>query len=405
MKTTKSILTLNSGSSSLKFSIYLIDENQLKLKSVGQIEGIGVKPTFKVKDPAGSVLAENKWTDESSTQHRHDFFMNYLMTWLHDEHLQGVQIVGAGHRVVHGGSQYKEALKINSEILETLEKLNPLAPLHQPHNLSAIKMLAKISPELPQVACFDTAFHQTAPEILTPFFIPEDLRKEGVRRYGFHGLSYEYIAKNLAQHHETIANKKTIVAHLGSGASLCAIENGKSVITSMGLTALDGIPMGTRPGALDAGVVLYLLDHKKMNSTEISNLLYKKSGLLGLSGISNDMRELEQSTAPEAAYTIEAYAWKIVQMMGQLAYSLQGFENLVFTAGIGENSVVLREKICSKLSWLGLKIDLEKNNHARSLMNEKGVEISTPDSKIRVLVIPTNEELMIAQHCWEVVKG
>jgi len=311
--------------------------------------------------------------------------------------LEGSKIRAAGHRVVHGGSRFSAPVVVTDKILMELDKLIPLAPLHQPHSLAAIRALKAAFPELPQVACFDTAFHTTNPVVLQHFFLPRELEEqEGVKRYGFHGLSYEYIAQSLETIAPDIAKGRVVVAHLGSGSSMCAMNGGKSMCTSMGLTALDGLPMGTRPGTLDAGVVLYLLHEKKMNAAEIENLLYKKSGLLGLSGISNDMRVLEESKDPKAVETIDAFVWKVCQMVGSLTAVIQGFDALVFTAGIGENSPHIRRLVCERLKWMGLELDHERNKKSELC-------ISTPGSKVSAWVIPTNEELMIAQHTLEMI--
>lgn len=397
----KALLIINTGSSSLKFSVYFVLQKSLELVSRGQIEGIGVAPTFLVKDQNGQKIFDKSWSQDSSVNH--EFLLKYLIHWLEESFLNGVPLLTAGHRVVHGGSKYSQPLIITESVMSELQKLIPLAPLHQPHNLGAIQILQKNFPTLPQIACFDTAFHTTNPDVLRHFFIPMELENEGVRRYGFHGLSYEFIQHSMAKNFPYLANKKVVVAHLGSGASMCAMNNGQSVTTSMGLTALDGLPMGTRPGVLDAGVILYLLDEKKMSSKQIENLLYKKSGLLGLSGISNDMRVLEESKEPRAEMTLEAYAWKIAQMTGQLVATLQGIDAFVFTAGIGENSDLLRARVCKKLDWLGIEIDETTNKECRKQIGEKGLLISAQSSRVPVLVIPTNEELMIAQHCLEVL--
>ena len=395
----QAILVINTGSSSLKFSVFFqsLKTSELEFHSKGQIEGIGVAPTFDVKDKNNETIFKNTWA--KSEKQTHELLLRYLITWLNDFHLQGVKLVAVGHRVVHGGSKYSEPVTVDDKIISDLERLIPLAPLHQPHNLTAIKILMKSYPELLQVACFDTSFHSTNPEVLQHFFIPRDLEKEGVRRYGFHGLSYEYVHKVLAEYHSHIEKKKIIIAHLGSVASMCALNHGKSVTTSMGFTALDGIPMGTRPGTLDVGVVLYLMNEKKMAIQEIETLLYKKSGLLGLSGISNDLRTLESSQDPRAEEALEAYAWRIAQMTGQLAATLEGLDGFVFTAGMGENSDLLRLRICKKLKWLGLELDFDNNKNGRGNLLAEGFCISSAHSKIPVWVIPTNEELMIAQHC------
>lgn len=389
------ILIINSGSSSIKFSLFVEEPNCLSLHWRGQIDGIGVRPQFQVKNSFNEGIEDQLW--DQSDKLNHEFFMKFLIEWLR-LNLNNIKVVSAGHRVVHGGVEFNKPIIINEGIIARLEKLIPLAPLHQGHNLSAIKALKKYFPELPQVACFDTSFHTTNPMVLKHFFIPRELEeKDGVLRYGFHGLSYEYIARSLREVDSTIANKKVIIAHLGSGSSMCAIDQGKSVSTSMGMTALDGLPMGTRPGCLDSGVVLYLMKEKRMSAEEIENLLYKKSGLLGLSGISNDMRQLENSSEPRAKETIEAFVWKICQMIGSLAAVVQGFDALVFTAGIGENSISLRKMVCQRLGWLGVKLDEIANQKVKSPC------ISTHDSRVKVFVLATNEELMIAEHVQEVL--
>ncbi len=402
----EAILVINAGSSSLKFSIFLTatcEKNNgtenLSLLSRGQIEGIGVHPRFIVKDDKEVILAKNQW--ENSTEINHEFLLKYLIEWL-NQNLQGAKIKAAGHRVVHGGTEFTSSVLVTEEILIKLEKLIPLAPLHQTHNLAAIKALKKVFPELPQVACFDTSFHTTNPDVLRHFFIPRELEeKDGIKRYGFHGLSYEYIAQTLNQLDPELAQKNVLIAHLGSGSSMCAMKEGQSVTTSMGLTALDGLPMGTRPGAMDPGVVLYLMKEKKMTPDQIENLLYYKSGLLGLSGISNDMRQLQENDSPRALLTMEAFAWKVCQMIGSLAATIQGMDALVFTAGIGENSPRVRKMIVEKLSWLGVLLNEEANEN-KTHLSRKGLLgsflISSLQSKVKVYVIPTNEELMIAKH-------
>jgi acetate kinase len=391
----EAILVINAGSSSIKFSSFVGSDGDFQVQSRGQIEGIGVQPNFVAKNEAGVVLEKKTW--ENSSEINHEYLMKYLLDWL-NANLQGAKIKAAGHRVVHGGSQFASPVLVTDTILAELDKLIPLAPLHQPHNLSAIRALKKAFPDLPQVACFDTAFHRTNPAVLQHFFIPRELEeKEGIKRYGFHGLSYEYIAKSLKTLAPEIAEKRVIVAHLGSGSSMCALNHGKSVSTSMGLTALDGLPMGTRPGNLDAGVVLYLMREKKMNADQIESLLYKKSGLLGLSGVNNDMRILEESTDPRAIETIDAFVWKICQMTGSLAAVIGGMDALVFTAGIGENSPHIRQMVCERLAWMGVDLDPVRNKN-------RGPRISKDSSQVSAWVIPTNEELMIAQHTLKVIK-
>ncbi len=382
------VLVINAGSSSIKFSVFTTAGKDLTLNSRGQVEGIGVVPNFVAKNPDGQVLEKVQW--ENSKDVNHTTLMKFLLDWI-SKRLNGAKLLAAGHRVVHGGKDYRSPIKINSEIMQRLETLIPLAPLHQPHNIAAIKALAQAYPDLPQVACFDTSFHRTNPMESQMFFLPKELYSEGVMRYGFHGLSYEYISEAMIKIDPSLAMKKVIVLHLGSGASMCALNQGRSHTTSMGLTALDGIPMGTRPGTIDSGSVLYLMREKNMGAKEIEDLLYKKSGLLGWSKISNDMRVLEESQDPAARETLDFYSYKINLMIGQLTASLGGLDALIFTAGIGENSPKMRDLICKRTAWMGVELDGSANK-ANSPV------ISSSSSKVKVLVIPTNEELMIARH-------
>ena len=302
----------------------------------------------------------------------------------------------AGHRVVHGGSQYSQPLLVTDELMEELERLVPLAPLHQPHNLAPIKALKEVHPKLLQVACFDTAFHRSNPWTSQSFALPRKITGEGVKRYGFHGLSYEYIARQLRQISPAVARGKVVVCHLGSGASMCAIQDGKSIASTMGFTALDGLPMGTRTGTLDAGVVLYLLQQKGMTPKEIEDMLYKQSGLLGVSGVSNDMRVLLESSEPHAAEAVELFVYRISRELGSLAAAMGGIDALVFTAGIGEHSPQIRAKVCEHAQWLGIEMDEEANDC-------DALQISGMESPVSVWVIPTDEEMMIAKHTREVL--
>ncbi len=407
LKENDAFLIINSGSSSIKFSVFYREHEKLLLGSRGQIEGIGVRPNLLVKDDLGKIIEKKEW--ENSSEINHEFLLKFLIEWL-DVNLKNAKVKAAGHRVVHGGTEFVLPVLVTETIIAKLEKLIPLAPLHQFHNLAAIKALKKVFPTLPQVACFDTSFHSTNPEVFRHFFIPRELEAEGIRKYGFHGLSYEFIAKSLKTIDSELANKKVIVAHLGSGSSLCAMEGGRSVISSMGLTALDGLPMGTRPGQLDVGVVLYLLREKKMTADQVEDFLYKRSGLLGLSGISNDMRVLVESEDARAKETIEAYIWRVCQMVGSLAAVVQGLDALVFTAGIGENSPQIRQRVCERLAWLGVMVDANVNSDINSAIRldlkaqsntnliSGSCLISSKASRVKVYVIPTNEESMIAEH-------
>jgi acetate kinase len=301
-----------------------------------------------------------------------------------------------GHRVVHGGPTFARPVPVDREVLAVLEQFTPLAPLHQPHNLAPIRMLLEQRPTLSQVACFDTAFHSTNPEIAQRFAIPAELHDAGVRRYGFHGLSYEYIASVLPEHDRHAADGRTVVCHLGNGSSMCAMDAGRSIASTMGLTALDGLPMGTRSGAIDPGVLLYLMDERRMNARAVERLLYNKSGLLGVSGISSDMRKLLESSDPRAALAVSLYVYRIRRELGSLAAALGGLDALVFTAGIGENSAAIRERVCRDAAWLGVTLD-EAANRAG------GPRISAKNSRVSAWVIPTNEELMIARHTQRLV--
>jgi acetate kinase len=390
------ILVINAGSSSIKFSLFVGESGgEMALSSKGQVDGIHVAPLFKAFDPAGHPLAEKRWEHGESLSH--EVLLSFLLRWI-EEHLDGAVLKAAGHRVVHGGLRYSHPVRIDADIVEELETLVPLAPLHQPHNLAPIRALAAVHPELVQVACFDTAFHRTNPRVAEIFALPRALTAEGVRRYGFHGLSYEYIAHRLTEVAPEVAGGRVVVAHLGSGASMCAIKDGKSIASTMGFTALDGLPMGTRTGNLDPGVVLYLMQRKGMDAKQLETLLYKESGLLGVSGISNDMRVLLDSTDPHAEEAVELFCYRIGRELGSLAAAMGGLDALVFTAGIGERSAVVRERVCRQAEWLGVRLD--------PTANAGNVQcITAADSPIPALVIPTDEEMMIARHTRAVLRG
>jgi acetate kinase len=383
------ILVLNAGSSSIKFQLFVLDRDKsLKRLLKGQIEGIGVKPHLVAKGPAGEVLTDETWAGDAvaSVPAALERVVAFLGT-----QLGGKLPVAVGHRVVHGGVHFSQPTLITDDVLAQLEPLIPLAPLHQPNNLAPIRTIHERLPDMLQVACFDTAFHRGHPEPADRFAIPEPLYREGVRRYGFHGLSYEYIAGRLAAVAPDIAKGTVIVAHLGSGASMCALSAGRSVESTMGFTALDGLPMGTRPGQLDAGVVLYLMQEKRMSAQQIERFLYHDCGLKGLSGISNDVRVLLASEDPRAKLALDFFVSRIAMLAGSLAAAMGGFDGLVFTAGVGENAPRIREAVMHRLSWLGMSCDPEAN--------EKGSpRISTAGSSVACFVIPTDEELMIAEH-------
>jgi acetate kinase len=386
----KAILVLNAGSSSIKFTVFDHDGGETySVRSMGQIEGIGTRPRFRVKDGGGTMLHEASW-DNPPLGRGHAHALERLAAFL-DPLLPEAGLIGVGHRVVHGGPEYSAPVVIDDTVLRQLESYLPLAPLHQPANLAGIGAAMDFLPGVPNVACFDTAFHRRHPPVADRYGLPEELYAEGVRRYGFHGLSYEYIARALRAQAPELAEGCVVVCHLGNGASMCALQAGQSVDSTMGFTALDGLPMGTRSGQIDPGVLLYLMQEKGMGAKQIEDLLYKRSGLLGLSGISNDMRDLEASDDPRAALALDYFIYRIVREAGSLAAAMGGIDGIVFTAGIGENSRLVRERVCRRLAWLGLTFDAEANA-------TNGPRISAADSRLTAYVLPTNEELMIARH-------
>ena len=389
------IAVLNAGSSSIKFSLFAAKPDGLGVVARGQAEGLYTSPRFVAKDEAGAVLGEKKWGEGATVGHAGA--LEHLVAFLR-ERLAEHRLVGVGHRVVHGGQEYTRPVRVNAAIVTALEKYVPLAPLHQPHNLTPIKTLLERLPQLPQVACFDTSFHRGQPAVAQAFALPKSITDRGVIRYGFHGLSYEYIASVLSRYDERAAAGRTIALHLGNGSSMCAMANGRSMASTMGFTAADGLPMGTRCGNLDPGVVLYLMDELKMDARAIETLIYQQSGLLGVSGISSDMRTLQESRDPRAAAAIDLFAYRIGRELGSLAASLNGVDAIVFTAGIGENSASLRARVCHDAAWLGVELDEAANerNEAR---------ISTVSSRVSAWAIPTNEELMIARHTRDVLAG
>jgi acetate kinase len=379
-------LVLNAGSSSLKFCVFQRPAGEMwHLESRGQIEGIGTSPRLSVKDEIGKTLADHAVAADDGSE-----AIGALAAWLRSMY-GGSRVLGVGHRVVHGGSRFNGPTVVDAEVLRELYKLVPLAPLHQPYNLAAIEAVFERLPDTPQVACFDTSFHRGQPEVAELIPLPRELREQGLQRYGFHGLSYEFIASVLPLSAPEIARGRVVVAHLGSGASMCAMNDLKSVDSTLGFTALDGLCMGTRPGSLDPGVVLHLFQGLNMSAKEVETLLYKKSGLLGISGISSDMRDLLGRTEPAARLALDYFVYCAAKAIGALAAVLGGIDALVFTAGIGENSPEIRQRICEASAWLGLELDAEANN-------KPGSKISTSRSNVSVWVIPTNEELMIARH-------
>ena len=391
----EAILVLNAGSSSLKFSVFRSGGAELELSLRGQTEGLTTTPRFTAQDASGKSLSERVWKEgeplgqEGAVSHLVDFLRGNL-----GEH----RLVAVGHRVVHGGLEFSEPVRVTPEVIRALEKLVPLAPLHQPHNLAPIRFVFERMPSLPQVACFDTAFHRVQPELAQAFALPEEITDRGVRRYGFHGLSYEYIASALPAVDARAAAGKVVVAHLGNGASMCAMQGGRSMATTMGFTAVDGLPMGTRSGSLDPGVLLYLLDELKMDGRAIETLIYQRSGLLGVSGVSSDMRALLASDAPRAKLAVDLFVYRIGRELGSLAAAMGGLDALVFTAGIGEHAVPVRERVVQNAGWLGVTLDAAANSAG-------GPRISAAGSRVPAYVIPTNEELMIARHTRRLLAG
>ena len=378
------IAVLNAGSSSIKFALYVPATDALLFG--GQIERLGQAPHLKVRSAAGEVLADKNWPAGALD---HAAATQEIIT-VGRELLKGRPVLAFGHRVVHGGTDFSAPTLVDDKVMVVLERLVPLAPLHQPHNLAPIRFIAKAAPHLPQVACFDTAFHRTQSAVAETFALPRELTAEGVRRYGFHGLSYDYIVTRIGETMPELAGKRLVIAHLGNGASLCAVRDGKSVASTMGFTAVDGLMMGTRTGALDPGVLLYLMQERKLDAKAIEDLLYRRSGLLGVSGISADMRTLRQSKEPEAAEAIALFVYRIVREVGSMAAALGGVDALVFTGGIGENDVATRREVAAGCAWLGLALDEARN--------AKGAgRISADGSRLSAWVVPTDEERMIAR--------
>ncbi len=381
------ILVVNAGSSSVKFQVFSVDSNgRLQRLIKGQVDGIGSRPRLRAGGAGGEPLADRAYPIENVANV--PAALQVAADWLRDE--IRITPLAVGHRVVHGGPDYSEPVLIDHGVVGRLERYVSLAPLHQPHNLAPIRVLLANFPSLPQVACFDTAFHRGHDDLADFYAIPRRLHEEGVRRYGFHGLSYEYIAKTLPGIAPEIAKGRVIVAHLGSGASMCALRGGRSVESTMGFTALDGLPMGTRPGQIDPGVILYLMTQKGMSAADVQDFLYRDCGLKGLSGVSNDMRELQESSDPNAAFAVDYFVYRAALNAGMLAAALQGVDGFVFTAGIGENSQTIRARIAERLGWLGVALNPAENARNAQTISQAN---TTP-----VYVVPTDEELMIAQH-------
>jgi acetate kinase len=393
---TAAVLSLNAGSSSLKFALWEAGAaGSPRLVARGQVEAIATAPRLIVRDAAGATLEDRRWPAGQALGH--EAFLPMLFDWA-DRRLGTDTLVGVGHRIVHGGRRFAAPVRIDDAVLADLEALTPLAPLHQPHNVAVVRAAAQARPKAPQVACFDTAFHQSQPPVATRFALPRTFEAEGVRRYGFHGLSYEFVARRLAEVDPMVSGGRVIAAHLGNGASLCAMKSGTSLDTTMGFSAADGLVMGTRCGALDPGVILYLMQARGFGAAAIEDLIYRRSGLLGVSGLSGDMRTLLASGATAAKEAIELFVYRLAREAGALAGVLGGLDGLVFTAGIGENAPAIRAAVGERLAWLGVEIDPEAN-----LAN--AAVISTSSSRVLVRIIPTDEERMIALHVLELLAG
>ena len=385
------IAVLNAGSSSIKFALY--DQGLAgALLFRGQVERIGQAPRLEAKDAAGKVVAERNWPEGKLD---HEAATTEIIA-LGRELLHGRPVVAFGHRVVHGGTEFSAPALIDDKVLTKLAELVPLAPLHQPHNLAPIRAIARVAPHLPQVACFDTAFHRSQPALAQVFALPREITAAGVRRYGFHGLSYDYIVAHLKETEPELAHARLVIAHLGNGASLCAVRDGRSVASTMGFTAVDGLMMGTRSGALDPGVLLYLMQERGFDAVDIEDLLYRRSGLLGVSGLASDMRTLRQSRAPEATEAIALFIYRIVREIGSMVAALGGLDALIFTAGIGEHDAATRAEVVSGCAWLGLTLDEARNQAG-------GGRISSKASRVSAWVVPTDEERMISRYTSELV--
>ncbi|MBO0752306.1 MAG: acetate/propionate family kinase [Bradyrhizobiaceae bacterium] len=385
------ILVLNAGSSSIKFSVFETGSGHaLRAAVAGQVEGIGTGPRLQIKDARGKMILE-----EAVSAKDHDGAIAAIREWFAAQLPGQASFAGVGHRVVHGGLAYAEPVLIDDGVISGLEALVPLAPLHQPHNIAAIRAVAAGAPRLPQVACFDTAFHRQQPAVAQEFALPRALTAKGVRGYGFHGLSYEYIASVMPSLAAGCTDR-LVVAHLGNGASMCAISKGRSAATTMTFTAVDGLPMGTRCGSLDPAVILYLLQHEGMDAGAVERLIYSQSGLLGVSGVSSDMRALLASALPSAREAVDLFVYRIGRELGSLAAALQGLDALVFTAGIGEHAAEIRARVCRDARWLGILLDEDANARHQT-------RISRVDSPVAAFVVPTDENLMIARHTLELI--
>ncbi|WP_416759761.1 acetate/propionate family kinase [Roseateles sp. So40a] len=396
------IAVVNAGSSSIKLSMFSLHDDRvlgpLRLELRAQVEGLGTSaPHFEATHADGSRAGARDWLVGASLDH--DGALDHLIEFVTHE-FPDIAMLGIGHRVVHGGTGFDRPVVVTPAVLKELETLVPLAPLHQPHNLAPIRRGIDILPGVPQVACFDTAFHRGQSDVADAFALPYELFEAGVRRYGFHGLSYEYIASRLPVLSPRLADGRTVVLHLGNGASACALHRGRSIASSMGFTAVDGLPMGTRCGAVDPGVMLYLMDERKLDARALETLIYKQSGLLGLSGVSSDMRQLLASDAPRARFAIDVFVHRVAREIGALAAEMGGLDGLVFTAGIGEHAAEIRRRVLSRCLWLGVSVQDGANRDGPSERR-----ISTVDSRSEAWVIPTDEELMMARHTFRLLAG
>ncbi|WP_170361751.1 acetate/propionate family kinase [Ruegeria arenilitoris] len=379
------VLALNAGSSSLKFGLYeLVEGNRPSMRWHGQIERLGDAPRL-LAESAGGRSINQALTDTQSHDEAIQAFLDMTREYLPDIHIRAI-----GHRVVHGGTVYSEPVRIDDKVLDTLAGFIPYAPLHQPFSLAGIRAASAAFPDTVQVACFDTAFHRTHPWVNDTFALPQSYYDKGVRRYGFHGLSYDYITQKLKETAPSLYDGRVVIAHLGNGASMCAVSGGRAVASTMGFSALDGLPMGTRSGQLDPGVVLYMMQQEGMSADEIADMLYRNSGLLGLSGMSSDMRTLLAAETPEARQAIDYYVFRIRRELGAMSAALEGLDALVFTGGIGENAVQIRQRVCDGMRWIGIEMDPNRNA-------DNGTVLSTDFSRVRILAIPTNEEMVIAR--------
>ncbi|MEM8785287.1 MAG: acetate/propionate family kinase [Pseudomonadota bacterium] len=387
---TELILTLNAGSSSIKFAAFPADPAEGRAAFRGAFDGIGVKPGFKVQDGEGALIDAFIW-DRPDALGGHAGALSHLMAWL--ERFEGAGTVRAvGHRIVHGGTAYAEPVALTPDVLDGLRALEPLAPLHQPYNLAGIEAALAAFPEAVQVGCFDTAFHRAHPWVNDTFALPRRFYEAGVRRYGFHGLSYEFIVSHLRAAAPAAASGRLIACHLGNGASMCAIKAGQSIGSTMGFSALDGLPMGTRCGQIDPGVLLYLMGQQGLSVDEVQTLLYRESGLKGLSGLTSDMRDLETSKDPKAAEAIDYFVFRIKRELGAMAAVLGGVDAIAFAGGIGENSSLIRERVCADFGWLGVTLDTAANQSGAAVISRSGAPVT-------VHVVKTNEEAVIARHC------